>query len=104
MMRPKDIRLKEWKKLLAAAQDSPHCMSCLCDNDGTIVAAHSNQLRDGKGTGIKAKDYRVAYLCHRCHSIIDSGNGTRAEKFRAWDEAHLNTVAFWFENGYLTIN
>lgn len=50
-------------KILAAARDVPRCTGCGKHNEGDVVAAHSNQQRDGKGTGIKAHDYRVAYLC-----------------------------------------
>ena len=49
------------------------CQHC-GTRDGTIVAAHSNQLRDGKGKGIKAHDYRIAALCFKCHYNLDQGN------------------------------
>ena len=44
-------------KLLKLADGAP-CMMCSIQ-DGTVVSAHSNQLRDGKGTGIKGHDYRI---------------------------------------------
>ena len=53
-------------KLLKLADGAP-CMMCSMQ-DGTVVSAHSNQLRDGKGTGIKGHDYRIAFLCH--HLLI----------------------------------
>jgi hypothetical protein len=58
-------------KLLALA----HGKSCVdCGNeDGTIVAAHSNLLEHGKGRGIKAHDGMSAWLCFRCHSELDQG-------------------------------
>lgn len=87
------------KKLLQAAEDCPNCMGCGKPNDGTIVASHSNQIRDGKGTGIKSQDYRVAYLCHACHNLVDAGRGSREERLQFWEMAHRNTVAYWFENG-----
>lgn len=71
-------------------------------NDGTTVAAHSNQSRDGKGMGIKAHDYRVAYLCQECHSWLDHGRGSRDEKVAMFEEAHRKTVAYWFESGIVT--
>ena len=55
-------------KLLKLADGAP-CMMCSMQ-DGTVVSAHSNQLRDGKGTGIKGHDYRIAFLCHQCHHMI----------------------------------
>ena len=53
------------KKLLEAVREFP-CAMCGRE-DGTVCAAHSNQQRDGKGTGIKAHDYRIASLCYQCH-------------------------------------
>mgnify|MGYP003353935617 FL=1 len=57
------------KALLEAVRESP-CQICGAE-DGTVVAAHSNQLRDGKGKAIKAHDFRIAALCYRCHHEID---------------------------------
>lgn len=68
--------------------------------DGTVVAAHSNQLRDGKGRGIKAHDYRIAALCFRCHAEIDQGSSmSKDERREAWEEAHRKTVGWLFESG-----
>lgn len=68
--------------------------------DGTVVAAHSNQLRDGKGRGIKAHDYRIAALCFRCHAEIDQGASmSKDERREAWEEAHRKTVGWLFESG-----
>lgn len=68
--------------------------------DGTVVAAHSNQLRDGKGRGIKAHDYRIAALCFRCHAEIDQGSSmSKDERREAWEEAHRKTVGWLFDSG-----
>lgn len=37
----------------------------------TTVACHSNRLRDGKGKGIKAHDWAIAFGCGACHWFID---------------------------------
>jgi hypothetical protein len=86
------------KKLLDYAR---HCSCQHCGiNDGTVVASHSNQLRDGKGKSLKAPDYRVAYLCFACHHDIDAGNHlSRAERLDIWEQAHRKTVALIFEQG-----
>lgn len=90
------------KKLLEIVRNSP-CQICGCE-DGTIVAAHSNQLRDGKGKGIKAHDYRIAALCYKCHMELDQGNTlTKQQKFYDWDEAHRKTIGWLFENDYLKV-
>lgn len=87
-------------KLLKAAKDAPVCMCCGKHNSGDVVAAHSNQLKDGKGRGLKAHDYRIAYLCMTCHHDIDEGTRMlKAEKVAVWDEAHRKSVGWLFESG-----
>jgi hypothetical protein len=88
-------------KLLRALREAP-CMMCGIQ-DGTVVAAHSNQLRDGKGKGIKAHDYRIAALCHRCHHEIDQGARlSKTERVAAWEDAHRKTIGWLFDKGLLT--
>ena len=72
--------------------------------DGTVVAAHSNQLRDGKGRGLKAHDYRIAALCYRCHSDLDQGaRMTKEERLNLWEEAHRKTVGWLFDQDKIHI-
>lgn len=59
------------------AANGQYCHHCFI-NDSTIVAAHSNQQKHGKGMGIKAHDCFIAYLCHECHQSYDSGKMTTA--------------------------
>jgi len=88
------------KKLLEAARLLP-CQHC-GTSDGTVVAAHSNQLRDGKGRGIKADDYRIASLCHRCHMELDQGaKMDKAQRIEMWEEAHRKTLGQFFERGII---
>ena len=90
------------KKLLEMARQSP-CQHCGM-NDSSTIAAHSNQLRDGKGRGIKAHDFRVAYLCFTCHYNLDQGNKlNKQERIEMWDEAHRKTIGWLFENDYLEV-
>jgi hypothetical protein len=90
------------KKLLEVVRQSP-CQNCGRE-DGTVVAAHSNLLRDGKGRGIKASDYRIAALCFKCHSELDQGSKmSREERKELWEEAHRATVGWLFENNHLTV-
>jgi hypothetical protein len=58
-----------------------------CGRIGCTQAAHSNQLRFGKGKGIKASDAAVMALCAglgsaRCHEAHDQGG-------------HLAKVDWW---------
>jgi len=90
------------KHLLELVRKCP-CQTC-GNEDGTVVAAHSNQLRDGKGRGLKAHDYRIAALCYRCHMELDQGTKmTKAERAESWDEAHRGTIGWLFENGHIDI-
>ena len=90
------------KKLLEIVRESP-CQHCGSQN-GTVVAAHSNQLRDGKGRGIKAEDFRIAALCFECHSELDQGTKmSRAERVELWEEAHRKTIGWLFESGHLEV-
>lgn len=87
------------KKLLASANGAP-CQFCGLQ-DGSVVAAHSNQQRDGKGVGLKASDYRIAYLCHGCHDAVDGRRGkfNKDERREIWEIAHRSTIGYLFENG-----
>jgi hypothetical protein len=69
-----------------------------------VVAAHSNQLRDGKGRVLKAHDYRIAALCYRCHMELDQGTKmTKEERAESWDEAHRKTIGWLFENDLIVL-
>jgi hypothetical protein len=92
------------KKLLELANECDTCHSCGSYSRGTIVAAHSNQLRDGKGRGIKAADYRIAYLCFNCHQQLDQGKDlSREQRVDKWEEAHRKTIGWLFETGHLDV-
>ena len=86
---------------LRRAVDTLPCQ--ICGKHGT-QASHSNQLRDGKGLGIKAPDYRIAALCPECHADIDQGKDlTKAERHDKWNEAHRRTMGALFENGLVGV-
>jgi predicted GNAT superfamily acetyltransferase len=89
------------QKLLEACRQLP-CQLCEAE-DGTVVAAHSNQLLDGKGKGIKASDFRVAALCFHCHMDLDQGNKlTKEQRREFWEMAHRKTIGELFERGFVT--
>lgn len=90
------------KKLLEDCREMP-CQHCGAD-DGTVVAAHSNQLRDGKGKGIKAHDYRVAALCFKCHAELDQGKElTKHQRQYLWEEAHRKTIGQLFQRELIKV-
>lgn len=88
------------KKLLEYARRLP-CQNCGSE-DGTVVAAHSNQLRDGKGRGLKASDYRIASLCYSCHSELDQGQKLdKSQRIQMFEDAHRSTIGEFFERGFI---
>lgn len=90
------------KKLLEIVRQSP-CQHC-GKSDGTVVAAHSNQLRDGKGRGLKSHDYRIAALCYSCHSELDQGSKMgKDQRVQFFEDAHRNTVGWLFEYGHIEV-
>lgn len=89
-------------KLLEAVRDLP-CQLCGIE-DGTVVAAHSNQLKHGKGRGLKAHDWAIAALCFRCHSELDQGHlYDRQTKFELWDKAFAQTLHLLWSRGKLKV-
>lgn len=90
------------KTLLEACRELP-CQVCGAE-DGTVVAAHANYLSLGKGRSLKAADWAVASLCHRCHHEIDQGASlSKLERAQTWDMAHIRTLGEMFERGWLTV-
>ena len=68
------------------------------------MAAHSNQLRDGKGRGLKSSDVRIASLCFRCHAEIDQGSKLSKEsRIEMWEQAHRATIGELFERGLVVV-
>lgn len=90
------------KKLLEVARLLP-CQHCGIE-DGTVVAAHSNQLRDGKGRGLKASDFRIASLCYRCHAEADTSSTlSKVARIEMWEQAHRKTIGELFERGLVGV-
>jgi cytochrome c553 len=90
------------KKLLEIARLLP-CQHCGIE-DGTVVAAHSNQLRDGKGRGLKASDFRIASLCFRCHAEADTSSTlSKVARIEMWEQAHRATIGELFERGLVVV-
>jgi len=90
------------KKLLELARLLP-CQHCGIE-DGTVVAAHSNQLRDGKGRGLKASDFRIASLCFCCHAEADTSSTlSKVARIEMWEQAHRATIGELFERGFVVV-
>lgn len=78
------------KKLTDSARNES-CVSCGAD-DGTIVWAHSNRQKHGKGMGCKAHDLFGAYLCYQCHASLDAGQVPAKTSFYSVNEG----LTTWF--------
>lgn len=85
--------------LLRLAAKAPKCFCCGRDNDGTVVACHSNEQTMGKGMGIKAADV-VAYCCATCHEEIDGRNSllTPYQRKSQWAMAATRSIRWALEN------
>lgn len=75
-----------------------------CSQYDSVIAMHSNQIRDGKGQRIKAHDYRIAAGCAVAHQQCDESNKlSYEEKIGAWEDAHRKTIGLLFEYGLLKV-
>ena len=97
------------RKLLDLAHEVDWCQFLLpgvCEGgcpDG-CEPAHSNNMSDGKGTGIKAHDYRHVASCHACHLEYDNGTKfTREEKREFFEMGWYLTMQWYFMNGWLGV-
>lgn len=90
------------RRMYAAVGSLPcqRCESMGMEQTTRTTVAHSNQLKHGKGRGLKAPWWRVAALCEQCHVEIDQGNRlSKDERREQWDEAHQATISRLFAEG-----
>lgn len=79
------------------------CCNCGKYSPEGLEPAHQNGISAGKGQSIKGDDFRHAALCHDCHLWYDSGSAPRDEKAIMWFQAHLETYARYWENGWIKV-
>lgn len=89
-------------KLLKAARGRP-CV--ICGSVETTVSAHSTRVDHGHGTGIKAPDFMIAFLCHTHHDEVDGRRGTlsKDDRHELWLRAFVKTIAVMFEQGIVVV-
>lgn len=94
--------------LLAVVRKLP-CASC--GLTGRTQAAHSNQLRFGKGRGIKGSDAAIMALCASdfgkpgCHAELDQGAHMTKQERYAFEYEHIAlTLIALIEQGYLVVD
>ena len=69
-----------------------------------LCLAHSNQIKHGKGMGIKSRDEEGAICCDTCHNIIDGRTNVGMNREQRQDmhaQANVRTVIWWKKEGYL---
>lgn len=84
--------------LLTMARGQPCLLMvppCFSHRTDTTVAAHSNWAIHGKAKGRKADDCYVIYSCVACHSWLDTGSATKAQKQAAFMAGHFRQVLVW---------
>lgn len=82
-------------KYLAACQGEPCYLrvpGVCCGDWRTVVPCHSNELAHGKGKGITAEHQYTVPGCVTCHSWLDQGAASKADKFAAFRAAHEEWV------------
>lgn len=91
------------QKLLDSALEYP-CAHCN-RRDGTIVAAHCNELALGRGFAHKTPNYLVAYLCSDCHDAVDGRRHglSREEKHAMWNRAYVVTMSWLWRDGVVIV-
>lgn len=94
------------KKLRQSAKLAPYCFSCGIGNpDGnTLCLSHSNEIRHGKGRGLKAVDSEgSAILCAQCHGAVEGHyyKLSREERLEMQRKASVKTMEWWKSKGYL---
>lgn len=74
-------------------------------------AAHSNQLRFGKGRGIKGSDAAIMALCASnfgeigCHAELDQGGSMTKQERHAFEYEHIAlTLIALIEQGFLVVD
>lgn len=88
------------RKLLDLAHEMP-CQAKFphaCTGHLSVIPAHSNQLKHGRGSYHKADDCFFAAMCGEAHREIDSGMWSRDQKNAEWELAHAETMRWLWEN------
>lgn len=94
---PKEPRQRN-PYLLKMAQGEPCLLRVpgVCNgNSDTVVAAHSNSAKHGKGKAMKAHDFYSVFSCAACHFWLDVGAATREEKEAAFAAAFERQRKAW---------
>ena len=92
------------QKILAHAKGQecqirlPGCLH----NTETTVAAHIHAYEFGHGMGVKADDYAVAFVCSKCHLILDGAHNFDVDWLEGmFHKANTRTIGILFRDGII---
>ncbi len=100
------------RKLLDLAHKVEACMMrlpvvCKQYSHEGCEPAHNNEQRHGKGTGIKAHDYRHVAACRGCHDEYDGRTNelqlSRHQKSEFFAQGWERTIAYYFEQNWIGV-
>jgi hypothetical protein len=75
-----------------------------CSGRDTVVPAHSNQSRHGRGFSFKSHDLFTVPACHACHQALDHGKDfTREQKADAFQRAWEAWMLHLFQSGKVMV-
>ncbi len=90
--RIRKVTVEEGSKYLAACAGQPCYLNVMCPwtdwADPTVVPAHSNQGKHGKGMGLKAKNEFTLPACLACHTWLDRSGAPQERKVTAFDAGY----------------
>lgn len=92
------------RPLLDLAHEIP-CQAAFthdCSEYQGVEPAHSDQQIWGRGHGHKSHDHAHAAMCHTAHMMLDTFE--REVKQTEWLRAHVRTMTYYWEHGYLVVN
>ena len=75
-----------------------------CADRETVVPAHSNSSRHGRGFSFKSHDLFTVPACASCHAALDHGTRlTREEKREAFQQAWERWMLHLFQTGQVMV-
>ena len=94
------------RKLLDAIHEIPCQADFPHQCAGTVIPAHSNEIRYGRGFAYKSHDWAVAALCPVAHDFVDGRRGSwdKETKHAEWLRAFVKTQTELWERGLIRVS
>lgn len=93
------------RRLLDAIHEAPCCAVFPHQCSGTVIPAHSNEARFGRGYAYKSHDWAVAALCPEAHDYVDGKKGgwDKETKHAEWLRAYIKTQDWLWQTGRVKV-